>query len=148
MTLFDGTIAETITYASDASDRESRIARADVVAAADVANARGFIEAFPEGTPPRVGENGALLSGGQKQRLAIARVILSNPAILLLDEATSALDAQSEASVRSLVASPPRSAAAPRSRAETAVVTSASAPTASACSKTGGRRSAGRTSSS
>ena len=47
VTLFDGTMrAETITYASDASDRESRIARADVVAAADVANAMGFIEAF------------------------------------------------------------------------------------------------------
>jgi len=98
VTLFDGTIAETITYASDASDRESR-GRADVVAAADVANARGFIEAFPDGYDTRVGENGALLSGGQKQRLAIARVVLSNPAILLLDEATSALDAQSEALV-------------------------------------------------
>ena len=93
-TLFDGTVAETIAYASPA-----RSSRRDVEAAAEVANASGFIAAFPEGYDTRVGENGALLSGGQKQRLAIARVLLANPAILLLDEATSALAAESEALV-------------------------------------------------
>ena len=98
-TLFDGTVAETIAYASPA-----RSSRRDVEAAAEVANASGFIAAFPEGYDTRVGENGALLSGGQKQRLAIARVLLANPAILLLDEATSALDAESEALVSEALA--------------------------------------------
>ena len=99
--LFDGTVAENISYASSPA-RSNR--RSDVEAAADVANARGFIEAFPEGYDTRVGENGVLLSGGQKQRLAIARVVLANPAILLLDEATSALDAESEALVSEALA--------------------------------------------
>jgi ABC-type multidrug transport system fused ATPase/permease subunit len=47
-----------------------------------------------------VGERGAQLSGGQRQRIAIARALLTDPAMLLLDEATSALDAESEAAVQ------------------------------------------------
>jgi ABC-type multidrug transport system fused ATPase/permease subunit len=95
-TLFDGTVAENVAYAVGGPHRTTNDS---IATAAEIANARGFIEAFPDGYDTRVGENGALLSGGQKQRLAIARVVLADPAILLLDEATSALDAESEAAV-------------------------------------------------
>ena len=92
--LFDDTVAENIRYGRpDASD-------AEVKAAADAAQASGFIEALPEGYATRLGERGLSLSGGQRQRIAIARAILRNAPILLLDEATSALDAESEVAVQ------------------------------------------------
>ncbi|KAM9387547.1 mitochondrial potassium channel ATP-binding subunit [Phaethornis superciliosus] len=69
---------------------------AEVESAARMANADGFIRAFPEGYHTLVGERGVALSGGQKQRVAIARALLKDPQILILDEATSALDAESE----------------------------------------------------
>ncbi|XP_074023328.1 LOW QUALITY PROTEIN: mitochondrial potassium channel ATP-binding subunit-like, partial [Numenius arquata] len=73
---------------------------AEVVAAARMANADGFIRAFPQGYHTVVGERGAALSGGQKQRVAIARALLKDPPVLVLDEATSALDAGAEGAVR------------------------------------------------
>ncbi len=69
---------------------------ADIAAAAEVANAAGFIADTEQGYDTGVGDRGCRLSGGQRQRLSIARAILKNPPILILDEATSALDSESE----------------------------------------------------
>ncbi len=91
---------ESIIFAASAYDN-IRYGRAgasddDIWAAAEAANAAGFLRDLPDGIHSYLGEGGARLSGGQRQRLAIARAILRNAPILLLDEATSALDASSE----------------------------------------------------
>ncbi len=88
--LFNDTIRTNIAYARpDAPD-------ADIVAAARTAQIHDFITRLPEGYDTIVGERGLKLSGGEKQRVAMARVMLKNPAILILDEATSALDSRTE----------------------------------------------------
>ena len=89
--LFDGTIAQNIAYGELAGASE-----ADIVAAAEAANAMEFIRRMPDGIHSPIGQGGGMLSGGQRQRLAIARAILKNAPILVLDEATSALDTESE----------------------------------------------------
>ena len=93
--LFHATIAENLRYAKpDATD-------AELETAARAANIHDTIVTFPLGYDTVVGERGYRLSGGEKQRVAIARVLLKDPAVLILDEATSALDTISERIVQS-----------------------------------------------
>jgi ATP-binding cassette, subfamily B, bacterial MsbA len=94
--LFDDTIANNIAYGAHGSHGTPRTASQAIVAAAQAANAHGFISALPLGYETMIGERGQRLSGGQRQRLAIARALLKNAPILVLDEATSALDSESE----------------------------------------------------
>lgn len=92
--LFHGTVRENIAYGSfDAT-------LAEVMAAAEIAEAHEFISRLPQGYDTIVGERGQKLSGGQQQRIAIARAILKNPPILILDEATSAVDNETEAAIQ------------------------------------------------
>ncbi|CAL8990978.1 unnamed protein product [Prunus brigantina] len=89
--LFNDTIRANIAYT-----KEGNAPEAEIIAAAELANAHKFISSLQQGYDTIVGERGIQLSGGQKQRVAIARAIMKAPKILLLDEATSALDAESE----------------------------------------------------
>ncbi|WP_318279081.1 ABC transporter ATP-binding protein [Agrococcus baldri] len=88
--LFHASIAENLRYAKpEATDQE-------LDAATRAASIYDTIHRFPDGYDTIVGERGYRLSGGEKQRIAIARVLLKDPAVLVLDEATSALDTVSE----------------------------------------------------
>ncbi|HSJ58145.1 MAG TPA: ABC transporter ATP-binding protein [Anaerolineae bacterium] len=92
--LFSGTVRENIRYGRpDASDEE-------VVEAAQAAQAHDFILALPRGYDTRVEERGVNLSGGQKQRLAIARALLTRPALLILDDSTSSVDVETETRIQ------------------------------------------------
>lgn len=92
--LFDGSIADNISFSKPGATRE------EIVAAAKVARCDEFVLGFPEGYDTIVGERGVKLSGGQRQRVAIARAILADPQILILDEATSSLDSESEEQIK------------------------------------------------
>ncbi len=92
--LFSASVRENIAFGvPDASD-------ADVIGAAERAQAADFIASLPEGYDTRIGERGLTLSGGQRQRIAIARALLVDPRILILDDATASVDATTEALIR------------------------------------------------
>ena len=89
--LFTGSIADNIRYGNlDATDDE-------VVKAAKLANAHGFIKRLPHGYQTEITGDGDGLSQGQRQLLAIARAAVANPKVLILDEATSSIDSHTEA---------------------------------------------------
>jgi ATP-binding cassette, subfamily B, bacterial len=90
--LFDDTVRGNITLGGDFSD-------AEVVAAATLAQAHGFITQLEHGYETQVGERGATLSGGQRQRIALARALIRQPRLLVLDDATSAVDPAVESEI-------------------------------------------------
>jgi ATP-binding cassette, subfamily B, multidrug efflux pump len=92
--LFSGTVRDNIRYGRpDAGE-------ADVVRAAQAAQAHEFISKMPQGYDSRIEQRGANLSGGQKQRIAIARALLVDPKILILDDSTSAVDVETETRIQ------------------------------------------------
>jgi ABC-type transport system involved in Fe-S cluster assembly fused permease/ATPase subunit len=92
--LFNDSIYYNIAYGRPGATREA------VEHAARLARIHDFVESLPDGYQTRVGERGLKLSGGEKQRVAIARVILKQPALLIFDEATSALDSHTEQEIQ------------------------------------------------
>ena len=92
--LFSGTIAENLRWGNEnATD-------AEMMTAAEHAQADKFVKTFSDGYETELVEGGVNVSGGQKQRLCIARALLKNPKIIILDDSTSAVDTATEAQIR------------------------------------------------
>ncbi|MBO9521672.1 MAG: ABC transporter ATP-binding protein [Nocardioidaceae bacterium] len=92
--LFTGTVADNLRYGkADATEEE-------MWSALEIAQARDFVEALPDGLDATIAQGGSNLSGGQRQRLAIARAVIRRPEIYLFDDAFSALDLATDARLR------------------------------------------------
>ncbi len=92
--LFSGTIEDNLRWGDEGASMD------EIRAAAESAQADGFVTAFTDGYNMELGQGGVNVSGGQKQRLCIARALLKKPKILILDDSTSAVDTATEARIR------------------------------------------------
>lgn len=95
--LFKGTIRENIRWGREGATDE------EICEALDIAQAREFVDAKPEGLDTRISQGGKNLSGGQRQRLTIARALAKKPEILILDDSASALDYATDAKLRKAI---------------------------------------------
>jgi ATP-binding cassette subfamily B protein len=100
--LFSRSVSDNIAFGKPGSTR------AEVLAAAEAAQAHEFVGGFGEGYETVIGERGVTLSGGQRQRLALARAFLTDPRILILDDATSAIDSATEDRIQRAIANAAR----------------------------------------
>ena len=92
--LFSGTVASNLRYGKpDATEDE-------MWRALETAQARGFVEAMPEGLEAPIAQGGTNVSGGQRQRLAIARALVKRPGVYIFDDSFSALDVATDARLR------------------------------------------------
>lgn len=92
--LFSGTIEDNLRWGDESASMD------EIRAAAEAAQADGFVQSFTDGYSMELGQGGVNVSGGQKQRLCIARALLKKPKILILDDSTSAVDTATEARIR------------------------------------------------
>ncbi len=92
--LFSGSIEDNLRWGDENASME------EIRAAAEAAQADGFVTGFSDGYDMELGQGGVNVSGGQKQRLCIARALLKKPKILILDDSTSAVDTATEAKIR------------------------------------------------
>ena len=103
--LFSGTIADNLRYSrKDATE-------AELMHAADVAQAGDFIRSLPDGLNSHVAQGGTNFSGGQKQRLSIARALVKKPELYIFDDSFSALDFKTDAALRHALAAETKDAA-------------------------------------
>lgn len=103
--IFSGTIASNLRYSNREADE------AELMRAADIAQAGEFIRSLPEGLNSFVAQGGTNFSGGQKQRLSIARALVKKPELYIFDDSFSALDFKTDAALRKALAEETKEAA-------------------------------------